>query len=462
MKFRPIYIVRPYILVCIPMVINFYWSVAVYKLQNLDFSIAERSRAVREAGVEFSDQEVALKKVPYSLKIEKKSWKKSEFSGFHTYVKRLGTPSFDWSVAVYKLQNLDFGIAERSRSSQRGWRWIFRPGGCFWKKFQTRWKSKKNREKSRNFLVFHTYGNDSELQVSIDLWPCISSKTSILASLSALEQSERLALNFDQGLASEKKVPTRWDRKKIVKKVGIFWFSHLWKRLGMAKFRLILWPCINADIYLDILALLSALEQSERLALIFSDQGVASEKSSDSLKIEKKSWKKSEFSGFHTYGNDSELQVSIDLWPCISSKTSILASLSALEQSERLALNFQTRGLLWKKFRLAENRKKIVKKVGIFWFSHLWKRLGTPSFDWSVAVYKLQNLDFGIAERSRAVREAGVEFSDQRVASEKSSDSLKMTRWKSKKNREKSRNFLVFTPMETTRNSKFRLICGRV
>ena len=76
--------------------------------------------------------------------------------------------------------------------------------------------------------------------------------------------------------------------------------------------------------------------------------------------------------------------------------------------------------------------KKIVKKVGIFWFSHLWKRLGTPSFDWSVAVYKLQNLDFGIAERSRAVREAGVEFSDQGVASEKSSDSLKIEKksWK--------------------------------
>ena len=36
-----------------------------------------------------------------------------------------------------------------------------------------------------------------------------------------------------------------------------------------------------------------------------------------------------------------------------------------------------------------------------------------------MAVYKLQNLDFGIAERSRAVREAGVEFSDQWVASEK-------------------------------------------
>ena len=58
---------------------------AVYKLQNLDFGIAERSRAVREAGVEFSDQGVASEKSSDSLKIEKKSWKKSEFSGFHTY-----------------------------------------------------------------------------------------------------------------------------------------------------------------------------------------------------------------------------------------------------------------------------------------------------------------------------------------------------------------------------------------
>ena len=172
--------------------------------------------------------------------------------------------------------------------------------------------------------------------------------------------------------------------KKIVKKVGIFWFSHLWKRLGTPSFdwSVAVYKLQNLDF-----GIAERSRAVREAGVEFSDQGVASEKSSDSLKIEKKSWKKSEFSGFHTYGNDSELQVSIDLWPCISSKTSILASLSALEQSERLALNFQTRGLLLKK---------------------------VP------------------------------------------------TRWKSKKNREKSRNFLVFTPMETTRNSKFRLICGRV
>ena len=76
---------------------------------------------------------------------------------------------------------------------------------------------------------------------------------------------------------------------------------------------------------------------------------VASDKSYYSLKIGKNREKNSKFSDFHPYRIDSELQVSIDLWPCIVSKNSIFTSLSALEELLRPALKFRTRRFILRK-----------------------------------------------------------------------------------------------------------------
>jgi len=117
--------------------------------------------------------------------------------------------SFSGFRGSYSIQNVDSGISERSRGASEAFVASADKGVASEKSYNSL-KIWKNREKNLNFSDFHPFRIDSEFQFSIDLWPCTGSKTSILASLSALEELVRPAFQVLTRGWLLKKVMTHW------------------------------------------------------------------------------------------------------------------------------------------------------------------------------------------------------------------------------------------------------------